>query len=152
MPNALSIITAHENDENFGVFMSTFRYQGHLDYSIVSAGVYYEFLKEYYKRYKPEDILLLCGANLKQMPHKVMYKLESFLGVSHFLDRSKFVKNPDTGFYCIKQAKGVTRCIGKNNIKKFSPPDPSALDKLKKFYHPYNEKLYHMINRTFLWL
>ena len=132
--------------------MSNFRYEGHLDYSIVSVGVYYEYLKEYYKRYKPEDILILSGAELKQKPHFVMNQLESFLGVSHYLNRSKFVKNTATGFYCIKLSEVNTRCIGLSKTQKFPPPDLATLEKLKTLYHPYNEKLYRLINRTFAWV
>jgi len=149
---ALSLLKAHRHDENFGEFMSRLRYEGHLDYSIVSAGVYYEYLKEYYKRYKPENILILSGAELKQKPQLVMSQLESFLGVPHYFSRSKFVKNEDTGFYCIKLDEKNTRCIGLSHTQKFPPPDADTLEKLKTLYHPYNEKLFQLINRTFAWI
>ena len=149
--NAVSLIEAHKNDKNFAEFLSQLRYQRHLDYSIVSVGFYYEYLKDIYKLYNPKNILILSGAEFKQIPHTVMYKLESFLGVRHYLKGSDFVKNPETGFYCLKRRNKGPLCIGVRH-KPFPPPDETTLKKLQTLYHPYNEKLYHLINRTFMWI
>lgn len=133
--------------------MSSFRYQGHLDYSIVSVGIYYEYLKEYFKRYKPENILILSGAQFKQAPYQVLKQLESFIGVSHYFDRSKFVINATSGFFCIRRNSGIgMECLGTENSDHFLPPSPAAIKKLKNLYHPYNEKLFKMINRSFPWM
>ena len=149
--NAMSLIEPHKTDENFAEFLSRIRYEGHLDYSIVSVGFYYEYLKHIYKLYDPKNILILSGAELKQTPHTIMYKLESFLDIRHYLNQSQFVKNPETGFYCVKRFFKDPQCIGVGN-KPFPPPNNATLEKLKTLYHPYNEKLYQLINRTFMWI
>ena len=109
------------------------------------------FLKEYYKRYKPENILILSGAELKQDPHLVMHQVESFLGVRHYLDKSKFVKNEANNMYCVLTPSGEKECSHRNRIK-FRSPDEATIEMLKQLYHPYNEKLFRLLNRTFLWL
>ena len=109
------------------------------------------FLKEYYKRYKPENILILSGAELKQDPYLVMYQLESFLGVRHYLDRSKFVRNEANNMYCVLTPSGKRNCIRPSRAK-FKPPDEATIEMLKQLYHPYNEKLFRLLNQTFPWL
>ena len=151
VPEAISVIEAHKNDEDFAHFLSRFRYEGHLDYSIVSVGFYYEYLKEYYKLYKPEDILILSGAEMKQDPYLVMHQLESFLGVRHYLDKSKFVRNEANGMYCVRKTFNKTSCIRPRKTT-FWSPDEATMEKLKQLYRPYNEKLFQLLNRTFMWL
>ena len=131
--------------------MASLRYQGHLDYSIVTMGFYYEYVKEYINRYQRNDILILSGAQLKQDPYLVIHKLESFLGVRHYLDRSKFVKNKDNGMYCVRKVYGSIQCI-RPNISQFPSPDETTMEKLKHLYRPHNRKLYQLLNQDFKWL
>ena len=151
VPEAISAIETHKNDEDFAHFLSRFRYEGHLDYSIVTVGFYYEYLKEYYKMYKPEDILILSGAEMKQDPYLVMHQLECFLGVRHYLDKSKFVRNKANGMYCVRTTSYQTKCIRPSKTT-FQSPDEATMEMMKQLYRPYNEKLFRLLNRTFLWL
>ena len=133
--------------------ISSFRYQGQMDLSIVSKGFYYELLKEYFKWYKTKDVFIVSGAALKHSPFSVIYQLESFLGVPHFLNRSKFVKNATSGFYCVRQTfEGGIRCIKTENSKLFNPPNPATFKTLKTLYHHYNKKLFHLLNQRFPWI
>ena len=150
---AITLIEAHKQDHSFAEFISRFRYQGHLDYSIVSVGLYYEYVKEYVKWYKPEDILILSGAELKQEPSSVMFQLESFLGVQGYLDKSKFFKDPNSDFYCVRQTLDADmKCPGANSAQDVFSLDSAATEKLKKLYHPYNEKLFQLLNQKFAWI
>ena len=151
VPEAISVIEVHKNDEDFAHFLSRLRYEGHKDYSIVSVGFYYEYLKEYYKMYKPEDILILSGAEMKQDPYLVMHQLESFLGVRHYLGKSKFVKNKANGMYCVRKTSDKTICIP-HSKKTFQSSNEATMEMVKQLYRPYNEKLFQLVNRTFMWL
>ena len=151
--NAASVIQNFKRNKPFGEYLSNFRYNGHLDYSIVSVGFYYEYLKEFYARYDPKDILILSGETLKQNPAYVMRRLEKFIGLDMFFNDSKFVKHPSTGFYCFQQTPDFQpRCIGVDLFRNFSPPEKAATDLLKDLYKPYNEELFKLTNRTFLWI
>ena len=81
----------------------------------------------------------------------VMNQLESFLGVRHYLDETKFVRNKENGMYCVRTISGEPDCIRPYHIK-FIPPNEATIEKLKQLYRPYNEKLFGLLNRTFLWL
>ena len=123
----------------------------HLDYSLVFMGFYYEYVKEYFRRYKPEDILILSGAELKQDPYLVMHQLESFLGVRHYLDKSKFVRYVVNGMYCVRTKLNKTSCVRPEDTK-FRSPDGKTIEMLRQLYRPYNMKLFQLLNRTFPWL
>ena len=149
VPEAISAIEAHKNDEDFAHFLSRFRYEGHLDYSIVTVGFYYEYLKEYYKMYKPEDILILSGAEMNQDSYLVMHQLECFLGVRHYLDKSKFVRNKANGMYCVRKTSDKNICIRPSKTT-FQSSNKATMEMMKQLYRPHYEKLFQLVNRTFM--
>lgn len=150
--NAIYAIQSYNKTKHFDRYLSNFRYHGHLDYSIVSVGFYYEYLKEFYKRYNPRNILILSGTQLKENPSVVMNQLETFLGLPQFFNSSMFVKHPLTGFYCVQRTPEVRpKCLGISQNRNFLPPAKKSTEMLQKLYKPYNEKLFKMINQTFMW-
>lgn len=116
----------------------------------VSLGIYYELLKEFYKRYEAKDILVLTGEELKSDPAAVMKKAESFLGLPSYFQPSHFKINEKTGFYCFNNESSLT-CPKKKHGPDLPPPDKDVIERLHNLYRPYNEKLFQLINMTFDW-
>ena len=98
--------------------------------------------------YKLEDILILSGAELKQDQYLVMHQLECFLGVRHYLDKSKFVKNKANGMYCVRKTSDKAICIP-HSKKTFQSSNEATMEMVKQLYRPYNEKLFTVIESNF---
>lgn len=97
--------------------------------------------------------------------------MQEFLGIPKFLLKEDFVRNQDTGFYCVNPTVvvdsslynlGIHQCVddvekgkgktrGRNSEERFTQ-SRKTLKKLKDFFLPYNEKLFQLLGRKFNWM
>ena len=78
-------------------------------------------------------------------------RIESFLGLPHYIERDHFVYNVTKGFFCIRQADDTGRCLNKSKGRKHPEISPLVVRKLRAFYAPYNKYFYRLVGKQFLW-
>jgi len=99
-------------------------------HSYIKRGIYYFQIERYLEYFDESQILILESDELKNNFEKVLEQLMSFLNLpkEHFTSLNSNVSS-------IKRSQSFN----------------DELNKLRKFYEPYNEKLYELIGKRFLW-
>lgn len=97
--------------------------------SIISRGIYSVQLDLWKKLFPKDQILILQSEKLLEFPDKVLDDVSNFLGLPKFNLSEKIVKKKYT----------------------YDKMNEDTRKKLIKFYEPYNEQLYGMIERKYDW-
>ena len=121
-------------------------------WGVVKTGVYSKHLERWF-RYFPRDWFhFVSGEDLVNDPFQEVKKIEKFLGIEPYFKKSNFVFNAQKGFPCFRgAAKKNERCLGKTKGRTHPTVDPRVLNELRRYYRPFNEQLYKMTGRNFLW-
>lgn len=120
-------------------------------YKGISRSVYHKHLKHWTEDlFNLNQIFIIESTELVQKPAAVMARVEDFLGLRHYIKPSHFYFNKTKGFYCIVQ-DDEPKCLAESKGREHPQIDPALHKKLKDFYAPHNEKLFHMIGRDFGW-
>jgi hypothetical protein len=99
---------------------------------VLSAGIYYKAVEQWINLFGKENVLVLDVAEYFQNRQPVFEKIQKFL-------RIPIIDIPEYG-----------KKTNENPIK-FPPPDKDTKSKLAKFYKPYNQKLFELIEAEFDW-
>ncbi|RHJ94931.1 sulfotransferase domain-containing protein [Parabacteroides bouchesdurhonensis] len=100
--------------------------------SYLRRGIYSVQLKNYYKYFKPEQILIIESRELKNNKIETLRKVETFLGIKHLDWKLSDLQNRHIRTYGVKMPE---------ELRKY----------LSAFYAPYNEEFYRMIGKRFDW-
>lgn len=128
---------------------------------IFIAGYYYYFLKHWLSLFDKEQFYIMDGEDLLQRPGEEIEKMQDFLKLPKLLIKEDFVRNPETGFFCLQtnllsnegnnftsgcldETKGITR----HKPKSMSP---HTLALLAKLYRESNNKLFKIMGRNLTW-
>ena len=114
--------------------------------------LYAEQLQRWYSVFPRNQIHAVDGEVLITDPLKEIFRVEAFLGIGHAINRNHVTYDEKKGFFCMrKKLDEKFQCLSKD--KGVTPPyvDPNFIEKLNNFYHPHNERLFKLINRTFDW-
>ena len=120
-------------------------------YLCVAKSMYALYLPRWLAVFPRNQLHFVNGENLVDNPVEELEKVEDFLNLPHFLDDSKFVKDPERGFYCRKTASGAKECLPKGKGRVHPDVDKIVVEKLHNFFKPYNEKFYQMVGQRFHW-
>ena len=95
-----------------------------------------------------DQILLIDGQKLVQVPWKILQEIETFLNITPYFKQRHFIQSNQTGLYCFKRQG----CMGKNKGTHHTSISSKHMELLKDFYRKHNEQLRDMTNRTFSWM
>jgi len=101
--------------------------------SFVRRGIYYDQIKNYLKYFDKKQLLIIESSELRNEREEVLNNVTDFLGISAFVFSKIDLKDAHKSKY-----KG-------NKI------DEKSEKILKKFYKPYNEKLFNLIGKKYEW-
>ncbi len=97
--------------------------------NIVRHGIYVDYLKNWYKVFPKEQILIVEANELNNQTGKTLENIFEFLKITNF-------KIQD---------------LTKANVGKYNPMSKSTKQLLIDFYKPHNLRLYELLGRTFDW-
>ncbi|XP_039269839.2 heparan sulfate glucosamine 3-O-sulfotransferase 1-like [Styela clava] len=133
---------------------------------VLTTGLYYYHLLRWYKVYNRSEIHIIDGEELINNPGKVIKELQTFLRIPEFIISEDLTRS-DTGFYCFSHpvvtsqdekvvvSKTKPHCMsrskGRTRMGKSGKPRDISITKLRRFYAPYNQKLYKLLGRKFNW-
>ena len=146
-------------------------------FKIISNGFYHIYLKNWFLKFSPKNILLLSTDKLITNPAVEFQKFEKFFNITNFFTKNMFQKPQNSTFYCIEKSEveifyekeikfpfpnaqfqkdpsGKSFfCTGKNKGKtrgkKKSKSLENSIFNLKTFYKNYNLLLYNYTNEHF---
>ena len=132
------------------------------EFECLLAGLYSVHIKRWTKYFSSTHLLILNGEDMMKNPGPEYVKLQNFLGVSQQFRLEDWEKHRETGHFCLHppqnrtalfcqvdgRRKGRTRGVGQNAMK----PNKDIMSMLQKFYKPYNEQLYEILNINFNWV
>ena len=143
---------------------------------IIDEGNYYAEMKRWLKYFSLKQFVILDGHELIKNPVKVLYKVESFLGVDHKLNKDIFYFDKAKGFFCyhvpkskqrvlfggtgkkifrivFKPGKGKTRneCLGHNKGRNHERQTKTFIRKWLDYYRPLNRMFFSLTGVYFNW-
>ncbi|ETE66793.1 Heparan sulfate glucosamine 3-O-sulfotransferase 4, partial [Ophiophagus hannah] len=80
-------------------------------------------------------------------------KVQAFLGLRRVVTEKYFHFNQTKGFPCLKKPEesGAPRCLGKSKGRTHPVIDQDVIQRLHKFYKPFNVMFYQMTGQDFQW-
>lgn len=140
---------------------------------LFSDGIYVAYVKRWLRVFPPDRLLIFDGDEIFHDPGLAIEQLQDFVRIPKLLRRKDFVRHPKSGLYCLRPWWRSTydfaaeyrqddtwgdalSCLSQNKGKTRSPNAPNPITQririaLGRFYQPYNNMLYELLGRTFLW-
>jgi hypothetical protein len=122
-----------------------------INYKAVNRSLYYIHTKRWLKQFPLEQIHIVDGDNLVYHPKEEMEKVETFLGLRHYIQEGHFTFDRDKRFFCINKANGAHKCLNRTKGRPHPKIDPDVVKQLNDFFEPYNQKFFQLVGRTFKW-
>lgn len=122
-------------------------------WSPVKIGVYSKHLEKWLQYFPLSQLLFISGERLIVDPAFEIGRVQDFLGLKRVVTEKHFYFNSTKGFPCLfkSEAKSTPHCLGKTKGRNHPFIDPAAIERLREFYRPFNNKFYQMTNINFGW-
>ncbi|XP_053608055.1 heparan sulfate glucosamine 3-O-sulfotransferase 3B1 [Plodia interpunctella] len=119
----------------------------------VRLGVYARPLRRWLRRFPRSRLLLINGERLVTDPAAEMARVQEFLGLKRVITEKHFYFNSTKGFPCLLKSdnRPTPHCLGKTKGRNHPHIDPVAIERLRDFYRPFNERFYQMSGINFGW-
>ncbi|XP_026752758.2 heparan sulfate glucosamine 3-O-sulfotransferase 3B1 [Galleria mellonella] len=119
----------------------------------VRLGIYARPLRRWLRRFPRTRLLLISGERLVADPAAEMARVQEFLGLKRVITEKHFYFNSTKGFPCLlkSESRSTPHCLGKTKGRNHPHIDPTALERLRDFYRPFNERFYQMSGINFGW-
>ncbi|XP_013199923.2 heparan sulfate glucosamine 3-O-sulfotransferase 3A1 [Amyelois transitella] len=145
--------------EDLALVNSTVGWDG-VPWSVVNAswppvrlGVYCRPLRRWLRRFPRSRLLLINGERLITDPAAEMKRVQDFLGLKRVITEKNFYFNSTKGFPCLLKSEvhSTPHCLGKTKGRNHPHIDPVAIERLRDFYRPFNERFYQLSGINFGW-
>ncbi|OCT61624.1 hypothetical protein XELAEV_18047652mg [Xenopus laevis] len=122
-------------------------------WSALRIGIYALHLESWMQYFPLSQILFVSGERLISNPAEELAKVQDFLGLRRIITEKYFYFNKTKGFPCLKKPEdtGAPRCLGKSKGRTHPKIDPDVIQRLRKFYKPFNSMFYQMTGEDFQW-
>ncbi|XP_033861263.1 heparan sulfate glucosamine 3-O-sulfotransferase 5 [Acipenser ruthenus] len=120
-------------------------------YKAVRTSIYTKHLEKWLKYFPVEQFHVVDGDRLITDPLPELQLVEQFLNLPPRISQFNLYFNATRGFYCLRFNIVFNKCLAGSKGRIHPDVDPSVVTKLRKFFHPFNQKFYQIIGRTFNW-
>ncbi|XP_014235130.1 heparan sulfate glucosamine 3-O-sulfotransferase 6 [Trichogramma pretiosum] len=116
-------------------------------------GVYAKHLERWLNYFPLSQLLFVSGERLIADPALEITRVQDFLGIKRLVSERHFYFNSTKGFPCVFRSEEHTtpHCLGKNKGRNHPFIDPSAIQRLRDFYRPFNRRFYQLTGIDFGW-
>ncbi|XP_041830063.1 heparan sulfate glucosamine 3-O-sulfotransferase 2-like [Melanotaenia boesemani] len=124
-----------------------------MSWNAIRIGLYALHLENWLRYFPLTQIHFVSGERLITDPAGELARVQDFLGLKRIVTDKHFYFNRTKGFPCLKkpESSGSPRCLGKSKGRTHVQIDREAIEQLRDFYRPYNEKFYEMVGHDFKW-
>ncbi|XP_007897831.1 heparan sulfate glucosamine 3-O-sulfotransferase 5 [Callorhinchus milii] len=120
-------------------------------YKAVRTSIYTKHLERWLKFFPIEQFHIVDGDRLITEPLPELQLVEKFLNLPPRISQYNLYFNATRGFYCLRFNIVFNKCLAGSKGRIHPEVDPSVINKLHKFFHPFNQKFYQITGRTFNW-
>ncbi|XP_017156581.1 heparan sulfate glucosamine 3-O-sulfotransferase 6 [Drosophila miranda] len=119
----------------------------------VKIGVYSRYLERWLLYFPLSQLLFISGERLIMDPAYEIGRVQDFLGLKRVVTEKHFYFNATKGFPCLfkSEARSTPHCLGKTKGRNHPHIDPNAIERLREFYRPFNNKFYQLTGINFAW-
>ena len=119
----------------------------------IKIGVYAKHLEKWLNYFPLSQIHIVSGEKLITEPAKEVSRVQNFLGLKPVINEKHFYFNTTKGFPCLKKPEksGNPHCLGRTKGRAHPVISSIALQRLRHFYKPFNQKFYQMVGHDFGW-
>lgn len=120
----------------------------------VKLSSYAQGLEKYLNVFPKDQIMVIEADELRYDPIGVFKNLTAFFGLTSFPSEKYFVKNPETGFYCIRSVdvENEMVCYGSNRGQTKPPSiNKNTRKLLVDYFSKENEKFFKLLGRRYDW-
>uniref|UniRef100_A0A182K9T7 Sulfotransferase domain-containing protein n=1 Tax=Anopheles christyi TaxID=43041 RepID=A0A182K9T7_9DIPT len=119
----------------------------------VRIGVYAKYLERWLAHFPLTQLLFVSGERLIADPAVEIGRVQDFLGLKRVVNEKHFYFNSTKGFPCLlkSEERSSPHCLGKTKGRNHPHIDAAAIDRLREFYRPFNQKFYHLTGINFGW-
>jgi len=112
----------------------------------LEPGKYAQHLDKWLAFYRPKQLHIIDGDELKVSPVGVMNQLQHFAELPFVDYKDKLVLDKRKGFYC-QLIDGKKKCLGKGKGRVYPEMDSELEDWLRGYYKPHNAQLRTLLLR-----
>ncbi|XP_061456274.1 heparan sulfate glucosamine 3-O-sulfotransferase 4-like [Rhineura floridana] len=122
-------------------------------WSAIRIGIYALHLESWLQYFPLSQIHFVSGERLITDPAGELAKVQDFLGLKRVVSEKYFYFNKTKGFPCLKKPedRSAPRCLGKSKGRTHPQIDQDVIQRLRKFYKPFNVMFYQMTGQDFQW-
>ncbi|XP_059897407.1 heparan sulfate glucosamine 3-O-sulfotransferase 5-like isoform X2 [Gadus macrocephalus] len=120
-------------------------------YKAVRTSIYTHHLERWLHFFPAEQLHVVDGDRLISDPLPELQLVERFLHLPAAIGRSNLYFNATRGFYCLRFSPLFNKCLAGSKGRTHAAVDASVVEKLRRFFHPFNQKFYQITGRTFDW-
>ncbi|XP_015595536.1 heparan sulfate glucosamine 3-O-sulfotransferase 6 [Cephus cinctus] len=119
----------------------------------LKIGVYARHLERWLQYFPLSQLLFVSGERLIADPVIEVTRVQDFLGLKRVICEKHFYFNTTKGFPCLLKSKerATPHCLGKNKGRSHPHIDPTAVQRLRDFYRPFNQRFYQLTGMDFEW-
>lgn len=119
----------------------------------VKIGVYARYLERWLLYFPLSQLLFISGERLIMDPAYEIGRVQDFLGLKRVVTEKHFYFNATKGFPCLfkSEARSTPHCLGKTKGRNHPHIDVNAIERLREFYRPFNNKFYQLTGINFAW-
>ncbi|XP_070531269.1 heparan sulfate glucosamine 3-O-sulfotransferase 3B1 isoform X2 [Cardiocondyla obscurior] len=109
-------------------------------------GVYVRHLERWLQHFPLSQFLFVSGERLISDPVMEITRVQDFLGLRRVICEKNFYFNATKGFPCLLKSedRATPHCLGKNKGRSHPYIDPTAIQRLRDFYRPFNQRFYQL--------
>uniref|UniRef100_A0A8D0DTK6 Sulfotransferase n=1 Tax=Salvator merianae TaxID=96440 RepID=A0A8D0DTK6_SALMN len=124
-------------------------------WSAIRIGLYALHLESWLQYFPLSQMHFVSGERLITDPAGEMGKVQDFLGLRQVVTEKYFYFNKTKGFPCLKKpdesSSSSPHCLGKSKGRTHPQIDQDVIQRLRKFYKPFNTMFYQMTGQDFQW-
>ncbi|XP_034482197.1 heparan sulfate glucosamine 3-O-sulfotransferase 6 [Drosophila innubila] len=119
----------------------------------VKIGIYARYLERWLLYFPLSQLLFISGERLIMDPAYEIGRVQDFLGLKRVVTEKHFYFNATKGFPCLfkSEARSTPHCLGKTKGRNHPHIDVNAIERLREFYRPFNNKFYQLTGINFAW-
>ena len=124
-----------------------------MSWGAVKIGLYAKHFDRWLVHFERSQIHIVNGERLIEEPAKELLRVQTFLGLKPVINDKHFYYNATKGFPCLKKPEhsGNPHCLGRTKGRPHPSINAQAIDRLKQFFRPFNQKFYQMVGVDYGW-
>ena len=125
----------------------------HKNWSTLKTGIYVKHVKRWLNYFSLRQMHFVSGENLIANPAAEVQNVTDFLNLRRVISDKYFYFNETKGFPCLKKREGSPdiKCFDKSKGRPHPHVEEIYIERLRKFYRPYNEEFYRLVGTNFRW-